>query len=194
MRLLMHICCAPCSIMCIETLRGEGIEPTGFFYNPNIHPVSEYRMRKNTLTRYAADVHMKLIVENEYGLRKFVAATIGDVNNRCEYCYTVRLSETARYAKENGYDAFTSSLFVSPYQKHELLRRTAEKVQEEYGIEFLYRDFRPYFKEGQEKAKELGLYRQKYCGCIFSEEDRFLEGRKELVTFQKYGNREGNRS
>ena len=173
MRLLMHICCAPCSIMCIDTLRAEEIEPTGFFYNPNIHPVTEYRMRKNTLTRYAGDVHLKLIVENEYGLRRFVANTIGNVNDRCEYCYTVRLAETAKYAKENGYDAFTSTLFISPYQKHELLRRTAEKVQEEYGVEFLYRDFRPRFREGQEKAKELGLYRQKYCGCIFSEEERF---------------------
>ena len=72
MRLLLHICCAPCSVMCIETLRAEGIEPTGFWYNPNIHPVTEYKARKNTLTKYAADIHLRLIVKNEYGLRNFI--------------------------------------------------------------------------------------------------------------------------
>ena len=101
---------------------------------------------------------------------------VGDLDNRCtNYCYRVRLEETAKYAKENGYDAFTSTLFVSPYQKHEELKRVCEEMAEKYGVEFLYRDFRVGFRDGQAKAKELGLYMQKYCGCVFSEEDRYAQ-------------------
>ena len=87
MRLLLHICCAPCSVACVEELRGEGIEPTGFWYNPNIHPVSEYKMRKNTLIQYASDIHMRLIVENYYGLREFIDNVSPDYNHRCGFCY-----------------------------------------------------------------------------------------------------------
>ena len=90
----------------------------------------------------------------------------------------MRLFEAARQAKEGGFDSFTSSLFISPYQNHELMRETAERAAMEYGVEFLYRDFRPYFKAGQEKARELGFYMQKYCGCVFSEEERYLKTNK----------------
>ena len=85
MRLLLHICCAPCSVMCIEALRAEGIEPTGFWYNPNIHPVTEYKARKNTLTKYAADIHLRLIVKNEYGLRNFIDHVYPHYESRCGY-------------------------------------------------------------------------------------------------------------
>lgn len=188
MRLLLHICCAPCSVMCVETLRQEGIEPTGFWYNPNIHPVTEYKARKNTLIDYASKIHMRLIVENDYGLRDFISHVSHDVDHRCGYCYLSRLEETARFAAENGYDAFSTTLLISPYQNHELIRKIGEAMAEKYGLVFLYRDFRPYFKEGQEKARAMGLYLQKYCGCIFSEEDRYLEKKKGLVTFQKFNN------
>ncbi len=188
MRLLLHICCAPCSVACVESLRGEGIEPTGFWYNPNIHPVTEYKMRKNTLVQYASDIHMRLLVENYYGLREFIDNVSPDYSSRCGFCYRFRLEETARQAVERGYDAFTTTLLISPYQNHSLLKETGEEMADKYHIEFAYRDFRPHFKDGQEKARELGLYRQKYCGCIFSEEDRFLQGKKDLITFQKYSN------
>ena len=178
MKLLLHTCCAPCSIMCIETLRREGIDPVLFWYNPNIHPFKEYKMRKNTLVEYADAINAKLIINNEYGLRKFIEAIFPDFDNRCGYCYRVRLEETAKFAAENGFDAFTSTLFVSPYQNHELLKLTAEAVAEKYGVKFLYRDFRPFFKEGQEKARELELYMQKYCGCVFSEEERYQKKKK----------------
>jgi len=189
MKLLLHICCAPCSVACIGNLRGEGIEPTGFWYNPNIHPVREYRKRKNTLIEYARMVSLRLIIENEYGLRQFINHVYPDYKARCAYCYACRMEETARYAAENGYDAFSTTLLISPYQKHELIKTTGEKMAAKYGTEFLYRDFRPYFQEGQEKAREAGLYRQQYCGCIFSEEDRYLEDKKDIVTFQKFNNR-----
>lgn len=173
MKLLMHTCCAPCSIMCIETLRNEDIDPVLYWYNPNIHPFKEYKTRKNTLVEYASSVGAKLIIENEYGLRRFIEGVYPDFDNRCEFCYRLRLEQTAKFASENGYDAFTSTLFVSPYQNHELLKSAACEMAEKYKVQFLYRDFRPFFKEGQERARELELYMQKYCGCIFSEEDRY---------------------
>ncbi len=178
MKVLLHICCAPCSIMCIETLRQEGIEPVGFWDNPNIHPFTEYRMRKNTLVEYAKSIDLALIVHGEYGLRPFVQ-TVGDhIDSRCGDCYRMRMRAAAQYAAENSFTHFTSTLFVSPYQNHELLMQTAQEAAEAFGVSFLYRDFRPWFHEGQERARELGLYMQKYCGCVFSEEDRYKKCKK----------------
>lgn len=177
-KLLLHICCAPCSVYCISALRNEGIEPVGFWYNPNIHPFTEYKMRKNTLVDYAHKINLKLIVENEYGLRSFINGVYPDFDNRCAYCYNVRLDETAKYAAENGFESFTTTLLVSPYQNHELLCQTAEKAAKKYGVKFSYHDFRVGFREGQDTARELGMYMQKYCGCIFSEEDRYKKKRK----------------
>lgn len=174
MKLLMHTCCAPCSIYCIDTLRKEAIEPVLYWYNPNIHPYTEYKQRRDTLKEYAQSIEVAAIFEEEYGLREFTKNVIGDLSNRCRnYCYKVRLEKTACYAKEHGYDAFTTTLLVSPYQNQEALKQVGEELAKKYGVEFVYRDFRTGFREGQQKAIELGLYRQKYCGCIFSEEDRY---------------------
>lgn len=174
MKLLMHTCCAPCSVYCIDELRNENIEPTLYWYNPNIHPYTEYKLRRDTLKDYAESINVKAIFEEEYGLREFCKNVIGDLQNRCiNYCYKVRLEKTVKFAKENGYDAFTSTLFVSPYQNHEALKKICEELAKQYDIEFVYRDFRVGFREGQTKARELGLYMQKYCGCVFSEEDRY---------------------
>ena len=177
METLMHTCCAPCSVSCIQQLRGEGIEPVSYWFNPNIHPYQEYKARRDTLMAYAPAIGMKLIVREDYGLRDFCRAVCGDIDYRCGHCYHIRLWETARYAAEHGYASFTSTLFVSPYQNHELLRQTAQAAAEAYGVEFLYRDFRPGFRAGQQEARERGFYMQKYCGCVFSEEDRY---RKQL--------------
>ena len=171
---LLHICCAPCSIACIDTLRQEGIEPVGFWYNPNIHPMKEYKMRKNTLVEYAKSIDLKLEIENEYGLRRFIEAVYPNWDNRCATCYALRFEETARYAAEHGFDSFTTSLLISPYQNHEAICAVARAMGGEYGVEFLYRDFRPLFREGQQFARDHGFYMQKYCGCVFSEEDRYL--------------------
>ena len=175
---LMHICCAPCSVTCIDTLRSEGIEPVGYWYNPNIHPVTEYRSRRDCLIRYAGEIGMDLRINDFYGLRDFVRAIYPNLENRCRVCYEMRLFETARYAAENGFDSFTTTLFVSPYQNHELLRETAERAADIYKIKLLYRDFRPRFREGQARAREMGFYMQKYCGCVFSEEERYIKKRK----------------
>lgn len=170
MKLLLHTCCAPCSVYCIKTLREENIEPTVYWYNPNIHPYMEYKARRDTLKQYTEMINVKAIFEEEYGLRTFCKNVVGDLENRCvNYCYKVRLEQTAKYAKENGYDAFSTTLLISPYQKHEELKRLGEEIAKKYNLEFLYRDFRPGFREGQARARELGLYMQKYCGCVFSE-------------------------
>ncbi len=101
--------------------------------------------------------------------------TYPDFNNRCEKCYRMRLEQTAKYASENGFDSFTTTLLISPYQNHGLICNVAREYAELYNIEFLYRDFRPYFREGQDIAREKAFYMQKYCGCIFSEEDRYTK-------------------
>ena len=179
MKVLMHTCCAPCSVYCVESLREEGIEPVAYWFNPNIHPYMEYKTRRDTLIEYSKMINMHLIINEDYGLREFCKNVSDDIDSRCvNYCYKVRMEETAKYAKENGYDAFTTTLFISPYQRHEDLKRLCEEIAEKYGIEFLYRDFRPGFRDGQNKARELGLYMQKYCGCVFSEEDRYLRHNK----------------
>ena len=119
-------------------------------------------------------VNVNAIFEEEYGLDEFCKNVIGDLQNRCtNYCYRVRLEQTAKYAKANGFDAMTTTLFVSPYQKHEELKKICEEICNKYGLEFVYRDFRVGFRDGQAEARELGLYMQKYCGCIFSEEERY---------------------
>lgn len=174
MKLLLHTCCAPCSVYCIKSLRKEGIEPVVYWFNPNIHPYIEYKTRRDTLKEYTKSIGINAIFDENYGLREFCKNVVDDLENRCvKYCYRVRLEQTAKYAKENGYDTFSTTLLISPYQNHEALKKIGEEMAEKYGLTFLYRDFRPGFKEGQTEARELGLYMQKYCGCVFSEESRY---------------------
>ena len=174
MNLLLHVCCAPCSVACIASLREEGIEPSLFWYNPNIHPRAEYSRRRDTLVQYAQGLGLPLIMEDQYGLRSFIhgADSSFDSPRRCAFCYSLRMERTALVARKQGFDAFCTTLFISPYQNHDLLREKAEAAAERHGAPLLYRDFRPRFREGQAEARRLGLYMQKYCGCIFSEEER----------------------
>ena len=183
MKLLLHACCAPCSVYCVDTLRKEAIEPALFWYNPNIHPYTEYKLRRDCLKEYAEKVKIEAIFENEYGLDKFCKNVINNLETRCtNYCYPIRLRKTFEYAKANGYGAVSTTLLYSIYQKHENIKKLCEDLANEYGIEFLYRDFRIGFWEGHDKAKnELALYMQKYCGCIFSEEDRYYYHKKDKL-------------
>jgi len=180
MKLLLHTCCAPCSIQCVNDLNADGITPELYWYNPNIHPYTEYRSRMDSLKEFVKEKNLPLIIEDEYGLRAFVRAVENENSAgpakaaRCAFCYRLRLGKAARMAAEKGYDAFTTSLLISPYQDHELLRQIGEEEAGNHGVEFLYRDFRPHFWEGRKLAKEAGYYMQKYCGCIYSEEERYL--------------------
>lgn len=170
---LMHTCCAPCSMSCIEPLRSEGIEPVAFWYNPNIHPWKEYEARRDCLLNYAPTIAMEVRVQEDYGLRQFICNVADDIDHRCKYCYEHRLEGTAKYAAEHGFEAFTTTLLASLYQDHAGIIVAAERYAKQYGVSFLYRDFRPNFREGNQKARELGFYMQKYCGCVFSEADRY---------------------
>ena len=175
MKTLLHICCAPCANQCVDVLRANGCQVTGFWYNPNIHPFTEYRARRDCLREYARTIHLPLMEQNDYALRPFIRAVAGDIPRRCVKCYEMRLFETARQAKEKGFDSFTSSLFISPYQNHQLMRETALRAAAEYGVEFLYRDFRPYFKAGQEKARALDIIMRHYAEGDFTYTQTALE-------------------
>ncbi|MBR3052190.1 epoxyqueuosine reductase QueH [Candidatus Saccharibacteria bacterium] len=185
-KILLHTCCAPCSVYTVKALRKEGLEPDLFWYNPNIHPYGEYRARRDCLNEFAKQQELELIVQEEYGLDDFVCAVNRDkdnLNSRCvEYCYPKRLGAAFRYAKEHGYDAITTTLLYSIYQKHEAIRVLMEGMAKQYGVEFIYRDFREGWQEGQDEARRLGLYMQKYCGCVYSEEEATFarEHRKEF--------------
>ena len=154
---LMHTCCAPCSLSCIDPLRAEGIEPVAFWYNPNIHPWKEYEARRDCLLAYAPTIEMQVIVDEDYGLRTFVEHVASDIDHRCTYCYQHRLEGTARYAAEHGYESFTSTLLASLYQDHDGIKAAAEKYARQYGVEFLYRDFRPNFRAGESAGQRAWL-------------------------------------
>lgn len=182
MNILLHMCCGPCACYPVPKLRSEGHDITGYFFNPNIHPYKEFKHRLTTAQEYAQKVDLKLIVDTNYQLRDFLqrALTIEKNtdglnldNRRCRMCYAWRLHQTAIYAKENNFNAFSSTLFVSPYQNHEMMKDVAQKISQAVGIPFFYEDFRPGFAEGTQTSIDLELYRQPYCGCIFSEEERY---------------------
>ena len=174
MNILLHICCAPCSIYPVKTLLGEKISISGFFYNNNIHPYTEYLKRRDALAQYAKLIGLEVIFRDDYDLDGFLRATVFRESNRCAFCYFERLNATARYAKEAGYDSFTTTLLYSIYQKHDMVKEIGESAGKSAGIPFYYRDFRPGWKEGVNESKRLELYRQKYCGCIYSEKERYL--------------------
>ena len=173
MNLLLHICCAPCTIYPLQTLRGLEIEVTGYFYNPNIHPFREYEKRKNTLIEYTQASHLKVIYNDRYDLKLFLDRTSPWGADRCRACYTLRLEAAAREAKSLQFDAFSTTLLYSRFQKHDWIKEVGEETGKRFEVPFHYQDFRPGWDEGVQKSKEMGLYRQPYCGCIFSEQERF---------------------
>lgn len=173
MNVLLHVCCANCAIHPLRLLREDRHTVTGYFYNHNIHPYQEYRRRLDTAREYTAAVDLPLIVNDDYALETFLARVAQDPGGRCNYCYQSRLQLTARHAAEHGYEAFTTTLLYSRYQNHELIRRSGQELAKEYGIDFLYADFRSGWQEGIRESKTMGLYRQQYCGCIYSEKERY---------------------
>jgi len=182
MKLLIHACCVGCLAGPHKKLLEGGHELSCFFYNPNIQPFEEYRRRLRAVQEYAQRTRIEVIFKDEYPLREFLKGAMageGDGKKRCEYCYNLRLSATAKKAKELGCDAFTTTLLISNHQDHGLVKKICEEVAEAEGINFYYEDFRPLCDESHTEVKEMGLYLQNYCGCVFSEEDRF---KKELVS------------
>jgi hypothetical protein len=176
---LLHSCCAPCSVSCVKSLQTEGLEPHLFWYNPNIHPFTEYQSRRDCLSEFAFNKKLELTLVDEYGLRLFLNEVYPEIKVSssfgCCKCYRIRLEKTAEFATANGFSSFSTTLLISPYQDHEMIKQIGEEISVKHGVEFLYRDFRPLFREGQNEARSKKIYMQKYCGCIFSEENRYSE-------------------
>jgi predicted adenine nucleotide alpha hydrolase (AANH) superfamily ATPase len=171
--ILLHSCCAPCTIYPERWLSQSGWEITGYFYNPNIHPFTEFEKRLSAVRDFYHETGHPLIVDAEYDVESFMRRVFASNGKRCAECYRIRLLRTAEKAKEVGAAAFTSTLFYSAYQDHELARHIAREAAETFEIDFFYEDFRPGWDEGQKVSRESGMYRQKYCGCIISEQERY---------------------
>jgi predicted adenine nucleotide alpha hydrolase (AANH) superfamily ATPase len=176
MQILVHICCAPCFTYPHKRLTEEEYEVTGFFYNPNIHPFMEYKKRLSSLEKYAELKGTRIIYNTDYDIEDYLRGVLA-ADDRCEFCYIKRLKEAAMTASSLGFEAFTTTLLISPYQRHEMLEMIGKKLADEYGIMFYYEDYREGYRESREIARGLELYMQKYCGCVFSEKARYFPGK-----------------
>lgn len=173
MKLLLHICCAPCLIYPLKVLKQDQHDITGCFYNPNIHPCTEYQKRLHALEDYAQRQNLEVLRPAVYDMEDFLRSVVFREADRCHACYYLRLRYAAQIASSQSFDAFTTTLLYSKYQKHELIKSVAESLAKEYGVSFYYHDFRAGWSEGVRISRETGIYRQSYCGCIYSEKDRY---------------------
>lgn len=177
-KILVHMCCGPCSIYPIQQLKKENKDIFGLFYNPNIHPYTEFKRRFDTLETFAHEMGIPLQADLEYGLDEFLQGVVGKGVSRCHYCYASRLRRAAEEAQKGGFQQYTTTLLVSPYQNHDLIKELGEKFGQEYGVPFYYADFREGYREGTRVSREKAMYRQPYCGCIYSEKDRYYRPRE----------------
>lgn len=173
MKILLHICCAPCAIYPVDELRAEKFEVMGFFYRHNIHPLTECIKREETLKSYANKIGLKIIYQEGYDLEGFIRNVVFREKQRCIYCYHSRLEAAAKLARHGNFDFFTTTLLYSKKQTQDTIKEIAESVSRSVGIPFYYKDFRTGWNIGIEKSKQLNLYRQQYCGCIYSEKERY---------------------
>ncbi len=174
MKLLLHICCGPCLIYPLEKLRSDGFEVEGIFYNPNIHGFTEYQNRKKAVEEISRIKNIKTFF-GDYDLENYFKAVVGseEKEKRCPICWELRLNKAAAFAKANNFDYFTTTLLVSPYQDIEVIKKIGEAVAEKFKVKFHYEDFRTGFRKAHAEAKEMGIYCQKYCGCVYSEVERY---------------------
>jgi len=175
MKILLHICCAPCGIYPIEKLFKEsGHQVCGFYFNPNIHPYVEYQKRRFSVEAYFKNTEVEVSCPEYEPSLFFRKVAYNEYRPmRCRNCWTMRLEKTALHARENKFDAFSTTLLISPYQDHLLVKTIGEELAGKFGIDFYYQDFRPGFRSSQEEARRQNLYMQKYCGCLYSEIERF---------------------
>jgi hypothetical protein len=174
-KILLHICCAPCTIYPLRILRERGFYVQGFFFNPNIHPFAEYIRRRDTLSDFAGHMLLSVFFYPEYPVEEFLGDILSACSERCRRCYRMRLRGAAGAARRDGFENFTTTLLYSKFQKHDWIREEGERAAGEAGVKFYYEDFRPGWEEGVETSKAMGMYRQRYCGCILSEIERFLK-------------------
>ena len=172
MKTLLHICCGPCAVYPVESLRQEGLQVAGFFYNPNIHPYAEYQRRYQALVVASERLDLD-VVYHRYDFENFLrqVSVLSDRLQQHALCWRIRLEETARVAKERGFESFTTTLLSSPYQDIEMISRMGEAIGRTHNVTFLVRPFRRGFADSHKKSKEWQLYHQDYCGCLFSEKE-----------------------
>ena len=168
-KMLLHACCAPCAEYPVYDLLSREIRPDILYYNPNIHPLYEFERRREQIVKLGEIYGLDCFYSDDFRMDDWLGKTWeGKFDSRCDMCYFIRMDYVARYAKEHGYECFSSSLMVSPYQQHEKILTIANACARKYGVRFDYTDWRPNFRKGQDMAREHELYRQKYCGCIYS--------------------------
>jgi hypothetical protein len=181
-RILLHICCGPCAIYPVQVLRDQGFEVIGLYFNPNIHPLQEYLKRREGLVETAERLKLKVIYKDaDYDPKKYLRAVAFREANRCFHCYTMRLEKTWSVAKRGGFDAFSTTLLYSKFQKHELIADLGRDIAGQGQTGFHYQDFREGWKQGIDLSKEWGIYRQQYCGCIYSEMERYENELKKVI-------------
>ncbi|HBT96521.1 MAG TPA: hypothetical protein DEB25_02170 [Desulfobulbaceae bacterium] len=173
MNLLLHTCCAPCLLYPASFLRRQEVAFTVFAANPNIHPYQEYQRRTAQLAAWCQSENIPYYEDRPYAMREFLGAVAQEPDQRCPFCYRVRLDKTAIFAEEHGYSHFSTTLLYSRFQNHELIKAIGEELAAAHNLTFFYHDFRAGWPEGVKRSKELGMYRQQYCGCIFSEQERY---------------------
>lgn len=175
MKLLLHLCCGPCATGTLAWLREEmpAAELTGFFYNPNIHPVEEYQRRRQAMAQVGQALELPVVwAGEEQGVFEYLQQVAFRAGGRCRACYAMRLAQAARQAVAANCDAFSTTLLISPYQDLADIHLIGRALGKHFGPDFLFHDLRPYYPLSRSRARELGLYQQKYCGCLFSELDR----------------------
>ena len=171
--LLIHVCCAHCAAYSVEYWRQQGYEVGGFWYNPNIHPYTEHQNRLESMKSLAQEINLPLTIAEGYDFIEYFRRVVGHETERCRYCFDLRLEKTAETARQNGFGAFTTTLLISPHQKHDILREIGEKIAGENGLEFLYADLWKRYSDSRHMTKPLNLYRQQYYGCVYSEWERY---------------------
>jgi predicted adenine nucleotide alpha hydrolase (AANH) superfamily ATPase len=175
MKILIHQCCGPCSFYPFKVLLKNKFEVTSFFYNPNIHPYTEFFKRLENAKIVNKIFNVKGYFYGFYSIRNFLNKLPGSTKNRCFYCYDLRLRLSAAFAKKKNFEYFTTTLLYSKYQQHHTIKDIAQKYANLYNIKFYYYDFREGWQKGIEEAKDNNIFMQNYCGCIFSEEDRHIK-------------------
>jgi len=180
MKLLLHTCCGPCSIFPVSELRNYGIDVHGYFYNPNIHPYREFKKRIEGMEQFAQTSHLSVDIDRGYGLTEYLRKVVFHEQQRCPLCYAMRLNLVAQKAREWGYDSFSTTLLYSKYQDHDCIRKTGEDLAHKHQVDFYYQDFRIGWQEGVDRSLEMELYRQPYCGCIYSEQERYDKNSKKV--------------
>lgn len=173
--ILVHACCAPCATASVAKLAEDGEAPYLYFFNPNIHPYQEFSSRLESFGQFLQLTQLPGEIDDGYGLKRFMQGIqTMDKPGRCASCYMLRMDAAARRAKELGIAKFTTTLTISPYQVHELIKIAGREASRKHGVEFEYHDFRPLYRRSRQMAKDAGFYMQKYCGCVFSEAERFM--------------------